>query len=180
MAFDVRDRHTFSGPGTVSNVHADAIQTIVTSARPRQAMVRWMAIGRRSSADCGGYMAGERLRRFRPLFGARHTRMDAVCRRHTACVKSRRLGPAMYPHRCVRAEVKDLLPFWSPLHLYLARAHAARADRTTLKSKVTHLALAEPSPALTRMAAISVVLKKNRAASTPVHPDGARSTVLLA
>ena len=110
MAFDVRDRHTFSGPGTVSDVHTDAIQTIVTSARPRQAMVRWMAIGRRSSAHPRGYMAGERLRRFRPLFGARHTRMDAVCRRHTACVKSRRLGPAMYPHRCVRAEVNDLLP----------------------------------------------------------------------
>ena len=44
MAFDVRDRHTFSGPGTVSDVHTDAIQIIVTSARPRQAMVRWMAI----------------------------------------------------------------------------------------------------------------------------------------
>ena len=109
MAFDVRDRHTFSGPGTVSAMHTDAIQIIVTSARPRQAMVRWMAIGRRSSAHPRGYMAGERLRRFRPLFGAAHTRMDAVCARHTACVKSRRLGPAMYPHRCVRAEVNVLL-----------------------------------------------------------------------
>ena len=110
MALDVRDRHTFSGPGTVSDMHNDAIQTIVTSARPRQAMVRWMAIGRRSGAHPRGYMAGERLRRFRPLFGARHTRMDAVCRRHTAYVKRRRPGPAMYPHRCVRAEVNDLLP----------------------------------------------------------------------
>ena len=80
-------------------------------------MVRWMAIGRRSSAHPRGYMAGERLRRFRPLFGARHTRMDAVCARHTAYVKSRRLGPAMYPHRCVRAEVNDLLPIWFRLIL---------------------------------------------------------------
>ena len=50
MAFDVRDRHTFSGPGTVSAMHTDAIQIIVTSARPRQAMVRWMAIGRSAVA----------------------------------------------------------------------------------------------------------------------------------
>ena len=53
-------------------------------------------------------MADERLRRFRPLFGAAHTRMDAVCARHTAYVKSRRLGPAMYPHMTVRAEVNVL------------------------------------------------------------------------
>ena len=108
MALDVRDRHTFSGPGTVSGMHTDAIQTIVTSARPRKAKVRWMAIGLRSSAHPRGYMAGERFRRFRPLFGRAHTRMDPVCGRHTAYVKSRRLWPAMYPHRCVRAEVNVL------------------------------------------------------------------------
>ena len=84
MAFDVRERHTFSGPGTVSDVHTDAIQTIVTSDRPRQAMVRWMAIGRRSSADQLDPAIPQRLRLFRPLFGWRHTRTCAVCRRQVS------------------------------------------------------------------------------------------------
>ena len=84
VGLNVRIRPDLSGLRTVTDTQSKTIQALDTCTRPRNSMVRWMASSSRASADQLDPAIPQRLRLFRPLFGWRHTRTCAVCRRQVS------------------------------------------------------------------------------------------------